>query len=108
VVRIDYVKHTPEASPVPVLLCRERRAHARAKALQTIHDLVRSLSLLSAKQDILRIAARAWRYDPPRLASMVAGSPPSLHSHSLSLADRLKASWLRRVVAAAVGAAATI
>ena len=98
---------------MPVLLCRERRAHARAKALQTIHDLVRSLSLLSAKQDILRIAARAWRYDPPRPApprpaSLVAGSPPSLHSHSLPLADRLKASWLRRVVAAAAGAAATI
>jgi hypothetical protein len=79
---IDYVKHTPEASPVPVLLRRERRAHARAKALETIHDLVRSLSLLSAKQDVLRIAACAWRYDShhtphaTRLASLAAAPPP--------------------------------
>jgi hypothetical protein len=59
---LDYAKHAPETSPLPVLLRREKRAHGRARALETIQDLVRSLSLLSAKQDILRIAVCAWQY----------------------------------------------
>lgn len=57
----DYVKNAPKFSALSILRRREMRAQSRAEAMQAIQHLLQSLSMLSAKHDILRISSRAWR-----------------------------------------------
>lgn len=59
----DYVKCAPDKASIPsILRRREARARGRADAMRTTHDLLQTLHLLSAKQDVLRISGHALRY----------------------------------------------
>lgn len=57
----DFAKQTPDEQPLRIIQRREERARGRVRALNAVQSLMRSVRMLSVKQDLLRVVGPSLR-----------------------------------------------